>query len=111
MPDNDYVPDRCKGCTVGGSCILTTSRDEGFKKALISRLNRVEGQIRGIRAMIEKDAYCDDIINQVFASQAALSAVNKLILESHLRSCVVKKVKNGEDDIIDELMRTIGKLI
>jgi DNA-binding FrmR family transcriptional regulator len=61
--------------------------------------------------MIENDAYCDDIINQVFASQSALSSVNKLILESHLRGCVSKRVENGEDYIIDELMTTIGKLI
>jgi DNA-binding FrmR family transcriptional regulator len=105
------VPERCKGCTVEGDCIRTTSREDDFKKSLISRLNRIEGQIRGIRGMIERDVYCDDIINQVFAAQSALSAVNKLILESHLRSCVVKKVKNGEDEIVDELMKTIGKLI
>ena len=63
-----------------GDCIRTTSREDDFKKSLISRLNRIEGQIRGIRGMIERDAYCDDIINQVFAAQSALSAVNKLIL-------------------------------
>ena len=104
------VPERCKGCTVEGDCMYHIE-GRRLQKSLISRLNRIEGQIRGIRGMIERDAYCDDIINQVFAAQSALSAVNKLILESHLRSCVVKKVKNGEDEIVDELMKTIGKLI
>lgn len=88
-----------------------TIRESNFKKGLITRLNRIEGQIRGINGMIAKDAYCDDILNQVAAAQAALNSVSKLILESHIKGCLVKKIKNGEDEIIDELIITIGKLL
>lgn len=88
-----------------------TIREDNFKTGLIKRLNRVEGQIRGIKGMVEKDAYCDDVLNQVAAAQAALNSVSKLILESHIKGCLVKKIKNGEDEIVDELITTIGKLL
>ena len=89
----------------------TTLREQKLKSGLIARLNRVEGQIRGIRGMIEKDAYCDDVLTQVSAAQAALSSISKLILENHIKGCLVKKIRNGEDEIVDELLTTIGKLI
>ena len=88
-----------------------TIREGNFKKGLITRLNRIEGQIRGIKGMVEKDSYCDDILNQVAAAQAALNSVSKLILESHIKGCLVKKIKNGEDEIAEELITTIGKLL
>ncbi len=88
-----------------------TIRDKKLKAGLITRLNRIEGQIRGVKGMIEKDAYCDDILNQISAARAALNSVSKLILENHMRSCLVKKIRNGEDDIIDELLITIGKML
>lgn len=88
-----------------------TNRELKLKNNLISRLNRVEGQIRGIKGMIEKDAYCDDVINQISAARAALDSIGKLILESHIRGCLVKKIKGGNDDIVDELIVTIGKLL
>jgi DNA-binding FrmR family transcriptional regulator len=111
MGSEKSLPERCIGCAAEDGCKRTTEREEGLKKTLISRLNRIEGQIRGIRRMLEQNAYCDDIINQVYACQAALGAVNKLILEDHLRGCVIKKVRSGEDDIVDELVKTIGKLM
>jgi DNA-binding FrmR family transcriptional regulator len=111
LSKENCVPKHCIGCAVEEDCNRTTSREEELMKSLISRLNRIEGQIRGIRKMIARNAYCDDVINQVFAAQAALSAVNKLILEDHLRGCVIRKVQSGEDDVIDELLKTIGKLI
>ncbi len=88
-----------------------TIRESSIKKGLITRLNRIEGQIRGINGMIAKDAYCDDILNQVAAAQAALNSVSKIILESHIKGCLVKKIKNGEDENVDELIVTIGKLL
>ena len=67
--------------------------------------------MRGIKGMIEKDAYCDDVLHQLTAAQAALGAISKQILENHIRGCVVRKIKNGEDTVIDELLITIGKML
>ncbi|MHB1152513.1 MAG: metal-sensing transcriptional repressor [Eubacteriales bacterium] len=88
-----------------------TAREEKLKSGLITRLNRVEGQVRGIKGMIEKDIYCDDVLNQIAAVQAALNSVSKLVLENHIKGCLVEKIKNGEDEIVDELIVTIGKLL
>lgn len=88
-----------------------TAREEKLKSGLITRLNRVEGQVRGIKGMIEKDVYCDDVLNQIAAAQAALNSVSKLVLENHIKGCLVEKIKNGEDEIVDELLFTIGKLL
>ncbi|NMD68883.1 metal-sensing transcriptional repressor [Bacillus sp. DNRA2] len=84
---------------------------ESTKKNLITRLNRVEGQIRGIKGLIEKDTYCDDVITQIAATQAALNSVAKLLLEGHLRSCVVERIHAGDSEIIDELLTTIQRLM
>ncbi|MCL2566359.1 MAG: metal-sensing transcriptional repressor [Defluviitaleaceae bacterium] len=89
----------------------TTLREEELQKALISRLNRIEGQVRGIKGMIEKDSYCDDVLNQITAARAALNAVGVLVLENHMRQCFVEKIRNGEDEIVDELMTTINKIL
>ena len=88
-----------------------TQRDEALKKALGTRLNRIEGQVRGIRAMIERDAYCDDVLGQIAAARSALDSVGKLLLESHIRSCVVQDLAQGRDRAVDELLGTIGKLL
>ena len=89
----------------------TTNRDEKLKKSLITRLNRVEGQVRGIRGMIEKDSYCDEVLNQISAASAALNGISKLVLENHLRNCVVQKIKSDEKGIIEELIKTIDKML
>jgi len=89
----------------------TTLREEKLAKSLTSRLNRIEGQIRGIKGMIEKDSYCDDVLNQIAAARSALNAVGVLVLESHMRQCFAEKVKNGEDEIIDELITTINRIL
>lgn len=90
---------------------METIREEEYKNKLVSRLNRAEGQIRGIRNMVEKDAYCDDILNQISAVQAALDSVGKMVLESHIRGCVVRDIQAGREEIIDELMGTIGRMM
>ncbi|RKD24509.1 CsoR family transcriptional regulator [Ammoniphilus oxalaticus] len=81
------------------------------KKNLATRLNRIEGQIRGIKGMIEKDVYCDDVLNQIAAAQSALNSVGKILLESHLRSCVTERIQKGDSEVIDELLKTVHKLL
>ncbi|GAB2716304.1 metal-sensitive transcriptional regulator [Paenibacillus cisolokensis] len=81
------------------------------KNNLISRLNRIEGQIRGVKGMIEKDTYCDDVLNQIAAIQSALNSVGKLLLEGHMKSCIIERIQAGEYDVIDELLVTMNKLM
>jgi DNA-binding FrmR family transcriptional regulator len=81
------------------------------KSNLISRLNRIEGQIRGVKGMIEKDTYCDDVLNQLAAIQSALNSVGKLLLENHLNSCVIERIQEGDHEVVKELMITMNKLI
>ena len=81
------------------------------KATLISRLNRIEGQIRGIKGLIEKDTYCDDVLNQIAAAQSALNGVGKLLLEGHMKSCIVERIQAGEHEVIDELLVTVHKLM
>jgi len=88
-----------------------TVRPDQIKSNLVSRLNRVEGQIRGIRGMVEKDVYCDDILNQIAAVQSALNAVGKILLEGHMRSCVMERIQQGDHEVIDELLKTMNKLM
>ena len=78
---------------------------------LIHRLNRIEGQIRGIRGMVENDAYCPDILMQSAAAGAALNAFNKELLASHIRTCVADGIRQGDDAVIDELVTTLQKLM
>ncbi len=80
-------------------------------KTLINRLNRIEGQIRGIKGMVEKDAYCTDILVQVSAVNAALNAFNKELLASHIKSCVADDIRNGKDETVDELVAVLQKLM
>ena len=92
-------------------CHKTKKRDEEEYKSLINRLSRIEGQIRGIKGMVERDAYCPDILIQVSAVSAALNAFNKELLASHIRTCVADDIRNGNDDIINELVGTLQKLM
>jgi DNA-binding FrmR family transcriptional regulator len=81
------------------------------KANLVTRLNRIEGQIRGVKGLIEKDTYCDDVLNQIAAAQAALNSVGKLLLEGHMKSCVIERIQAGEHEVIDELLITVNKLM
>ena len=89
----------------------TKERSPEEYKTLISRLNRIEGQIRGIKGMLEKDAYCTDILTQVSAVNAALNSFNKELLASHIRSCVVDDIRNGKAETVDELVAVMQKLM
>ncbi len=88
-----------------------TMRTDEQKKALMNRLKRIEGQVRGIQAMIEKDAYCNDVLIQSAAVSAAINAFNKEVLASHIHTCVARDIREGKDEVIDELMTTIQKLM
>lgn len=98
-------------CQCGCDAEKITIREQKLKANLVTRLNRAEGQVRGIKGMIEKDAYCNDVLNQIAAARAALDSVSKLVLESHIRGCLVEKIQAGDDKIVDELLITIGKLL
>ena len=98
-------------CDIGGCNERVTERKEKLKSGILTRLNRVEGQVRGIKGMIEKDCYCDDVLNQISAVQVALNSVSKIVLENHIRGCLVKKIRYGEDEIVDELLVTIDKML
>ena len=96
----------CPGC-----CHKTKDRPEKEYKDLMNRLNRIEGQVRGIKKMVEEERYCVDILTQVSAIQSALNAFNKCLLSNHIKSCVVGKIKNGDEEIVDELCNTIQKMM
>ena len=90
-------------------CMRKKMRSEDEKRALINRLSRIEGQIRGIRAMVAKDAYCPDVLTQTSAASAALTGFARVLLSEHIRTCVVEDVRHGNDDTLDELLDTIQK--
>lgn len=86
-------------------------KDGDEYKNLIARLNRIEGQVRGIKRMVETDRYCIDILMQVSAIQSALNSFNKELLGRHIKSCVVHDIRAGNDDVVDELVSTLQKLM
>ena len=92
-------------------CERTKQRTEAEIKQLMHRLNRIEGQVRGIKGMVESNAYCPDILMQVSAVTAALNAFNRELLASHIRTCVADGIRAGDDEKIDELVATLQKLM
>ena len=92
-------------------CHKTKERTEKEYKDLLNRLNRIEGQVRGVKRMVEQDAYCVDILTQVAAINAALNSFNKLLLANHIRTCVADDIRAGHDEVIDELVKTMQKLM
>ncbi|AOZ94652.1 metal-sensitive transcriptional regulator [Paenibacillus crassostreae] len=105
--DSDGVTTHCHSDT----SIRKSHHSAKTKSQLITRLNRIEGQIRGVKGMIEKDTYCDDVLNQIAAIQSAMNGVGKLLLEGHMKSCVVERIEAGEHEVIDELLITVNKLM
>lgn len=97
------------------NCCNTSERkshhSDKVKNNLITRLNRIEGQIRGVKGLIDRDTYCDDVITQISAIQSALNSVGKILLEGHLKSCVVERIQEGDEDVLDELLITVKKLM
>ncbi len=86
-------------------------RSDGERRKLINRLNRIAGQINGIRKMVENNAYCPDILVQSAAANAALNSFNKELLAEHIRTCVADNIKNGNEEVVDELVKTLQKLM
>jgi len=89
----------------------TKERSETEYKSLMNRLNRIEGQIRGIKGMVEKDAYCTDILIQVSAVNAALNSFNKVLLANHIKTCVTQDIRKGKEETVDELVTVLQKLM
>lgn len=92
-------------------CHKTKERSDKEYKDLVNRLNRIEGQVRGIKKMVESNTYCTDILIQVSAVNAALNSFNKVLLANHIRTCVAEDIKNGKEETIDELVVTLQKLM
>ena len=103
----------CSGATPGSCyhCERHKHRSEEEVAALQRRLSRIEGQVRGIRGMVERDAYCTDILTQISAVQSALSAVSRELLASHIRTCVVEDIRKGDTEVVDDLVATIQKMM
>ncbi len=98
------MDNKCPNCK-------TKKREDGELRSLLNRLSRIEGQVRGVRGMVESDAYCIDIITQVAAINAALRAFNRELLASHIKTCVVKDIKEGGEEVVDELVETLSSLL
>ncbi|MCM1578678.1 MAG: metal-sensing transcriptional repressor [Ruminococcus sp.] len=94
-----------------GHCQKTKERSEKERRQLINRLKRIEGQVRGICGMVENNAYCTDILIQAAAVNAAVNAFNKQLLSEHIRTCVADNIKEGNEEVIDELVDTLGRLM
>ena len=105
----DYMNEKnkCEKCCY---CKTKERTDEEYKK-LINRLNRIEGQIRGIKGMVEKNAYCTDIMIQVSAVNSALNSFNKELLANHIKTCVADDIRDGKEETVDDLVATLQKLM
>lgn len=93
------------------NCHKTKERSEKEYKDLINRLNRIEGQVRGIKGMVERDVYCTDILIQVAAVNAALNSFNKTLLANHIKTCVTEDIREGREETVDELLSVLQKLM
>ena len=92
-------------------CCRHKHREAAEYESLIRRLKRIEGQVRGIQGMVEKEAYCTDILTQVSAVQSALNAFSRELLSSHIHTCVVDGIRSGDDTVVEELVHTVEKLM
>ncbi len=104
IKENKTVEESC-------CCQKTKERSGEEYKSLINRLSRIEGQVRGIKGMVEKNAYCTDILTQVAAVTAALNSFNKELLANHIKTCVAQDIRNGKDETIEELVAVMQKLM
>ncbi len=106
--DNNFQDNVGENCCC---CNRTKERSEKEYKDLINRLSRIEGQVRGVKGMVERDAYCVDILTQVEAINAALNSFNKVLLANHIKTCVTRDIKEGKEETVDELLVTLQKLM
>lgn len=98
-------------CNHGCCELRIKQRSEKEYKDLQNRLSRIEGQVRGVKAMLERDAYCTDILTQVAAINAALNSFNKVLLANHIKTCVTQDIKDGKEETVDELVTILQKLM
>ena len=105
------IKNECTCCSAEDNSCRKTQRGEEEKKKLLNRLNRIEGQIRGIKNMVEKDAYCVDVLTQSAAAGAALDAFSRQVLSRHMHTCVAEDIRQGKGETIDELMDIIQKMM
>ena len=111
MDEDKNVP-ACECCSEEtGSDTRTSHHSEKTVKELANRMNRIEGQVRGIKGMIERHVYCDDILNQIASVQSALNGVSKLLLEKHMKSCVCERLEANDTEVIDEVLKTIFRMM
>ncbi len=103
--------DCCKHCGVGCMTDKHKKRDKEEYTKLMNRLKRIEGQVRGVQGMLDNDAYCIDILVQVSAINAALNSFNKELLSNHLKTCVKNNIQGGNDEVVDELIKVLPKLM
>ena len=96
---------------IAADCCRHKHRNDTEYEALLKRLNRIEGQVRGVRRMVENEIYCTDILIQVSAIQSALNAFSRELLANHIRTCVVTGIQSGDETVVDELVRTVEKLM
>lgn len=107
MGNKEEKIEECCECCTGKH----KDRDEKEKKDLMNRLKRIEGQVRGVENMLENDCYCIDILMQVSAITSALNSFNKVLLANHLKTCVAENIKEGNDEVVDELAKALQKLM
>lgn len=101
----------CQDCANKGDSTRHSHHEEKTIKDLVNRINRIEGQLRGIKGMIERQAYCDEILNQIASANAALHGVSKLLLEKHMKSCIKEQLQAGDEQVVDEVLKTIFKMM
>ncbi|WP_283246427.1 metal-sensitive transcriptional regulator [Paenibacillus sp. Marseille-Q4541] len=113
LPNGAFVTNSCHDAhsVQGKDEPRHSHHSDEVKNNLTTRLNRIEGQVRGIKGMIDRDTYCDDVLTQIAAVQSALNGVGKLLLEGHMKSCVIERIQAGESEVIDELLVTVKKLM
>lgn len=108
LEESDFEEQESNGCCC---CKKTKERSEKEYRDLLNRLSRIEGQVRGIKKMLEKDAYCTEILIQVAAVNAALNSFNKVLLANHIKTCVTRDIKEGKEETVDELVTLLQKLM
>ncbi len=111
MDYQEQKTEQTPACCSAGCEGRMTQRTEEERKTLVNRLSRMEGQIRGLKGMLERDAYCPDILTQSAAVTAAMNSFNKELLASHIRGCVARDIRAGRDEVIDELVTLLQKLM
>lgn len=111
MKSDEKMVQTCSVCHGEIQGDRKSPHDEKTIKELVNRMNRIEGQIRGIKGMIERQVYCDDVLNQIASAQSALDGASRLILEKHLKSCVKEQLQAGDEQVVDEVLKTIFRMI